>query len=66
MCMKPPKAPAPAPLPATVTGDTASQSDAAVEAQRKRRAAMAGRQSTILTGGMQQANQQAGKTLLGS
>jgi hypothetical protein len=66
MCMKPPKAPAPAPLPPTVTGDTASQSAAAVEAQRKRRAAMAGRQSTILTGGQQPAAAPAGKTLLGA
>jgi hypothetical protein len=64
--MKPPKPPAPAPLPPTVTGDTASQSAAAVEAQRKRRAAMAGRQSTILTGGQTPGAAPQGKTLLGS
>lgn len=66
MCMKTPKPPAPAPLPPTVTGDTASQSAAAVEAQRKRRAAMSGRQSTILTGGQAMSTTPQGKTLLGS
>ena len=63
MCMSAPKIPKPPAPPVVETVDKNAM--AAQDIERKRRAAMAGRNSTILTGSMAPAAPSAGKTLLG-